>query len=308
MIKSTLRKLSHIIPDKLYLKLRYFKSYHRFPNLKNPKTYNEKLQWLKLNDRNPLYTTLVDKYEIKNYIKDKVGEKYVITTLGVWEKFEDINFEILPDQFVLKCTHDSGGLVICRDKSTFDIDKARQKITRSLNNNYYWHGREWPYKNVKPRIIAEEYITFSSDDLSKQNLNENSYLNIQKKHGLLDYKFMCFNGSVKALFLDIGVIGNGTDHAHEYYRNVYDRNGNLLPCKETRDNYPTDIELPDNLNEMIQIAEQLSNGIPHVRVDLYNTPTGDIKIGEMTFYHGSGLSNVFKPANWDEIFGNWINL
>ena len=294
--------------DRTYLKLMFRACTQKKLNLKSPKTYNEKLQWLKLHDRNPLYTTLVDKYEVKKYIADKIGEDYVIPTLGVWDSFDEIDFDSLPEQFVLKCTHDSGGLVICRDKSTLDLDKARDKITKSLKTNYFWHAREWPYKNVKPRIIAEEYISPVSDDLSNKNHSENSCLNIQRKHGLLDYKFMCFDGHVKALFLDIGVIGNGTDHAHEYYRNVYDESGNLLSCKETRDNYPTDIELPDNLNEMVQIAEKLSVGIPHVRVDLYNLDGKQIKVGELTFYHGAGLSNTFIPENWDETFGSWIKL
>ena len=152
-------------------------------DLKNPKTYNEKLQWLKLYDRNPLYTTLVDKYEVKNYITEKIGYDYVIPTLGVWDKFDDIDFDALPNEFVLKTTHDSGGVVICKDKKVFNFKKAKQKIEKSLKTNYFYVHREWPYKNVKHRIIAEQYM-----------VDESGY-------ELKDYKFFCFDGKVKALFI-----------------------------------------------------------------------------------------------------------
>lgn len=146
-------------------------------NLKNPKTFNEKIQWLKLYDRNPLYTTMVDKYEAKKYVASIIGEEYIIPTLGVWDKFDDIDFDKLPNQFVLKCTHDSGGLAVCKDKKVFDINAARKRINRSLKRNFYWIGREWPYKDVRPRIIAEQYM-------------ENS----DGRTELSDYKFYCFNG------------------------------------------------------------------------------------------------------------------
>ena len=152
-------------------------------NLKDPKTFNEKLQWLKLYDRNPKYTQMVDKHEVKNYVASRIGSEYIIPTLGVWDKFEDIDFDSLPNQFVLKCTHDSGGLVICKNKSDLDIDATKRKINKCLKKNYYWHGREWPYKNLRPRIIAEQYM----EDTSTKELR--------------DYKFFCFDGEVKALFI-----------------------------------------------------------------------------------------------------------
>ena len=158
MFKELLKKASHLLPDKTYIKLKYYSRMGRFPDLKNPKTFNEKLQWLKLYNRKPEYTRMVDKYEAKKYVAEIIGEEYIIPTLGVWEKFDDIDFDALPDQFVLKCTHDSGGLVICRDKSKLDIDAARKKIEKCLKVNYFWQGREWPYKNVTPRIIAEQYL------------------------------------------------------------------------------------------------------------------------------------------------------
>lgn len=310
MIKGVIKRGLRLLPDKTYIQLNFVRRMGRFPNLKNPKTYNEKLQWLKLYDRRPEYTTIVDKYEAKRYVADHIGEEYVIPVLGVWNKFEDIDFESLPNQFVLKCTHDSGGLIICRDKSKLDLDIAKAKINASLNENYYYQGREWPYKNVKPRIIAETYIT---DNNMPQESVDKPYgyvlvSDLQKKHGLLDYKFMCFDGVVRALFLDIGVIGNGEGHAEEYYRNVYDRDGKLLPVRETRNNYPFPVQLPENFSKMVEIAETLSKGMPHIRVDLYRFSTGEIKVGELTFFHGSGFSNIFDPPEWDIIFGDWIKL
>lgn len=150
------------LPDKAFIKLKYKDKFGKKINLNNPQTFNEKLQWLKLYDRNPEYTKMVDKYEVKKYVASIIGEEYIIPTLGVWNKFEDIDFNKLPDQFVLKCTHDSGGLVICKDKSKLDINEAKKKIEKSLKINYYYLSREWPYKNVKPQIIAEKYMVDES--------------------------------------------------------------------------------------------------------------------------------------------------
>lgn len=295
--------------DEKYLSKMYYARLGKKLDLVNPKTFNEKLQWLKLYDRKPIYTTMVDKYAVKQYIADRIGEEYIIPTLGVWDKFDDIDFDDLPDQFVLKCTHDSGGLAICRDKKNFNRQKAKKKIERSLKKNYYWSGREWPYKDVPPRIIAEEYLEDKDDSPSKPDVISGiRYSDLQKKYGLLDYKFMCFDGKVQALFLDIGVIGASDGHAEQYYRNVYDRNARLLSVKETRENYPVPVILPENLQEMIAVAERLSANIPHLRVDLYRLNDGRIKVGELTFFHGSGLSNIFIPSEWDKTFGDWIHL
>ncbi len=299
--------MGKFFPDEFYLKCLYKDSLGKKLNLKNPQTFNEKLQWLKLHDRRPEYTAMVDKYAVKRYAAEKIGGEYIIPTLGVWDRFEDIDFDALPDKYVLKCTHDSGGLVICRDKSTFDMEAARKKITRSLKRNYYWYGREWPYKNVKPRIIAEQYMEDSSASYDAGNNTCISCEQLQHREGLLDYKFMCFNGKVRACFLDIGVIGKETGHAEEYYRNIYDRDGNPLPFKETREHYPKDILLPENYAELVRIAEILSAGILHIRVDLYSLEQ-KIKVGELTFFHGSGISNIFHPEEWDTILGSWIEL
>src|SRR5690554_1888512 len=167
------------IDDKLYLKLIYRGRIGKRLNLTNPKTFSEKIQWLKLYDRNPLYTTLVDKYEVRSIIRQEIGEDYLIPLIGVWDNFDDINFDELPNSFVLKCTHDSGGVIIVKNKNDFNINIARKKINSSLKKNYFYSGREWPYKNVKPRIIIEKFMV---DTKSKQ---------------LIDYKLMCFNGSPK---------------------------------------------------------------------------------------------------------------
>ena len=303
-------KISNILPDKQFLKLKYRMAYGKKLNLDNPQNYNEKLQWLKLYNRNPEYTNLVDKYEVKKYIEKNIGKEYVIPTLGIYKKFEDINFDELPNKFVIKCTHDSGGLVVCKDKEKLDIKLAQKIINKSLKNNYYLKGREWPYKNVKPRIIIEKLMEIGNIEKNDSTVANKEYIDaetLQKEQGLLDYKFMCFNGEVKLMFLDIGVIGKGIGHAKEYYRNVYDEKFELLPVLETRSNYPTKINKPKNFSKMVEIAQNLSKGIPHVRVDLYNID-GKIYFGELTFFHGSGLSNYFIPEEWNEKLGNYINL
>ena len=301
---SFLKRMS----DEKYLKM-LFKDSMGYPlDLENPKTFNEKLQWLKLYDRKPIYTTMVDKYEAKKYVADIIGEEYIIPPLGVWDSFDDIDFDKLPEQFVLKCTHDSGGLVICRDKSKLDMEHARKKIERCLKRNYYWSSREWAYKNVKPRILAEQYLEGFCPKNELDEENPISCDSLQSRYGLLDYKFMCFNGKVGVLFLDIGVIGKGEGHAVNYYRNVYDRDGNVMPFKETREHYPIPVSLPDNFKEMVDVAEKLSEGIACLRVDLYRLSNGDIKVGELTFFHGGGLSNVFDPPIWDKTLGDWIEL
>jgi hypothetical protein len=292
--------------DEEYLKKCFKACIGKDLHLDNPQTYNEKLQWLKLYNRNPAYTVMVDKYKVRDYIKETIGEEYLIPLLGVWDKAEDIDFDKLPNQFVLKCTHDSGGLYICRNKSIFDRRQCVEYLNKRLSNNYYKQWREWPYKNVSPKIIAEQYIDVMQNTPLKCG-DIMSVEELQCEQGLLDYKFMCFSGRVQALFLDIGVVKGSSKHAENYYRNVYDREFNLLPVKETRENYPLKIKMPDNFNQMVEIAEKLSSGMPHVRVDLYNVK-GRIFFGEFTFFHGSGLSNFFVPKEWDKIFGDWIEL
>lgn len=281
-MKKIIKNVLKILPAKTYICLKYKLKFSKLPNLKNPKTFNEKLQWLKLYDRKPIYTTMVDKYEVKQYVASLIGEEYIIPTLGVYDKVDDINFDALPDQFVLKCTHDSGGLVICRDKSKLDIKEAKRKINASLKQNYYWHGREWPYKNVKPRIIAEKYI-----------VDESGY-------ELKDYKFFCFNGKVKLFFI-------AKDRYNEETKfDFFDDNFLHLPFVQGHPNSEPPYYKPENFEKMKELAEKLSKNIPQIRIDFYNV-NGQIYFGELTFFHYSGMM-PFNPSDWDEKLGDLIEL
>lgn len=252
-------------------------------DLDNPKTYSEKLQWLKLYYHDPLYTTLVDKYAVKQYVEKKIGKEYLIPTLGVWNRFKDIDFNTLPGQFVLKCTHDSGGLVICKDKSQLDIKKARETINKCLKHNFYYSGFEWPYKDVKPRIIAEQYM---EDTKTKE---------------LRDYKFFCFDGVVRYLF-----IATDRQNREEPYFDFFDADFNYLDMRQGHPNAPIQPEKPQRFDEMKRLAAILSKDIPQVRVDFYEVD-GKVYFGEMTFFHHGGWTK-FDPEEWDVIFGNEIKL
>ena len=253
-------------------------------DLNNPVTFNEKLQWLKLYDRHPEYTMMVDKYEVKQYVANKIGEKYIIPTIGVWDSFDKIDFASLPNQFVLKCTHDSGGLFICKDKNTFNIGKAKKIINKCLKKNFYFYGREWPYKNVAPRIIAEQYMEDSCT-------NE-----------LRDYKFFTFNGVVKALF----IASDRQDTSTETKFDFFDEDFNHLPFTNGHPNAEIIPEKPQCFDEMKYLSEILSRGIPQLRVDFYEV-NGKVYFGELTFSHWGGLV-PFVPNIWDKKFGEWIEL
>lgn len=277
------RKLSRLIPDRIYLQIVYFRHFKKFIDFDNPKTFNEKIQWLKLNYRKEEYTNLVDKYRVKQYITKLIGEEYVIPTLGVWNNVDDIDFKSLPEKFVLKCNNDSGGIVICKNKKDFDEVKAKSFLKERLKNNGYWYGREWPYKNVKPCIIAEKYM---EDSISKD---------------LKDYKFFCFNGSME--FFDIDI-----DRFIEHRANYYDRNGNFLPFGKTYcpPDYTKKIEMPKNLDKMIELAETISHNTVLSRIDFYEID-GQVYFGEITFYPGSGFS-PFTDEKWDYKLGDMIDL
>lgn len=260
--------------------------YSRMPyklNLSNPQSYNEKLQWMKLYDHNPLYTTLVDKYAVKEYVANIIGREYIIPTLGVWTSFDEIDFDSLPDQFVLKCTHDSGGLVICKDKSNLDLAKAKLKIEESLQTDYYMNGREWPYKNVPRKIIAEKYMEDS------------------KTGELRDYKFFCFDGKAKWLF-----IATDRQNREEPYFDFFDMDFNHLPMQHGHPNAPIVPEKPESFELMKKLAAKLSQGLTHVRVDFYEVD-GKVYFGELTFFHHGGWT-PFTPEKWDYIFGKEIVL
>lgn len=268
--------------DVSYLRLKYLAMMGKQLDLESPRTFNEKLQWLKLYDRKPEYTKMVDKYEVKKYVAEKIGEQYIIPTIGVYDRFEDINFDELPSQFVIKCTHDSGGLVICNDKAKLNIKEAKKKINNSLKKNYFWSGREWPYKNVKPRVLVEKMLPELDGDV-------------------IDYKFMCFDGKVRLIF-------TCSERRSKDGLKVTWFTPDWKQLDFTR-HYPSSkkkIDKPKNLNLMIKIAEELSRGIPFVRIDLYNID-GKIYFGEYTFYPGTGLEE-FEPEEWDEKIGEMLVL
>lgn len=281
---NSLMKIFSFIPDEPYLKLMYRLRMGEKLDLNNPQTFNEKLQWLKLHDRRPEYTMMVDKYEVKKYVASIIGNEYIIPTLGVWDHFDEIDFDSLPNRFVLKCTHDSGGLVICKDKSTLDMKKAKKKIERSLKCNFYWVGREWPYKNVKPRIIAEKYL---EDEPGIE---------------LKDYKLYCFNGKAGFLYLSQGL----TDHSTARINFV---TLDWRPAKYTRNDY-AEFEIlparPQKLDEMIKLGEMLSNGIPFCRTDFYEVD-GQVLFGELTFSPGSGFT-PFEEEEYDREIGSFLTL
>ena len=278
-----LTKAARLLPDSTYLRATYRLTFGKPLNLDNPETFNEKLQWLKLHDRRPEYTAMVDKYEAKKYVASIIGEEHIIPTLGVWDRFDDIDISKLPNQFVLKCTHDCGGLVICRDKSSFNAEKARDKIERCLKRNYYWGGREWPYKDVKPRILAEQYM----ED--------------EETHELRDYKFFTFDGVPKALF-----IATERGSKEETKFDFFDADFKHLPFTNGHPNADVMPAKPKTFEEMKSLAAKLSENIPQLRVDFYEV-NGKAYFGELTFSHWSGMM-PFNPPEWDKTFGEWIKL
>ena len=283
-VKEIGKKIVAFIPSKMWISYRFKKKMGYPMDWKNPKTYSQKLQWLKVYDKNPLYTTLVDKYEVKKYIAEKIGEEYVIPTLGVWDSFDEIDFDALPDQFVLKCTHDSGGLIICRDKSKLDIESARKMFKMCLSRNPYDVSREWPYKNVVPRIIAE------------------AYMEDEKTAELRDYKFFAFDGEVKALF----IASERASETEETKFDFFDADFNHLPFTNGHPNAKIPPEKPENFEEMKKLAAKLSEGLPQARIDFYEV-NGKTYFGEITFFHWGG-TKPFDPAEWDYTFGSWIQL
>lgn len=283
--KKVLKKIKYFLrflPDKLYLQLYYFAQFHKFIDFKNPKTYNEKLNWLKIYDRKDIYTKLVDKYEVKKIVSGLIGDNFIIPTLGVWNKFDEIDFDALPNQFVLKCTHDSEGLVIVKDKSTMNMEEAKKKITSAMKYNFFFIGREWPYKNVVPRIIAEPYI----ED--------------KKVSELRDYKFFCFNGEPKMFYITSGRAKNETT------LDFFDMNKNHLDIELHYPNSKESLLMPKNFDLMIELCKKLSKDFKHVRLDFYES-NGKVYFGEFTFYNFSGLSK-FKPEKWDYELGELLTI
>ncbi len=279
--------LSHFgtwLPDSLYLKIMFRLKMGYKLNLKKPQTFNEKLQWLKLYNRKPEYTQMVDKSEAKTIAENILGKGYVIPTLGVWDKFEDIDFNSLPDRFVLKTTNGGGGggIIICRNKSKLNLASAAKQLKSSLKANIYRNLKEWPYKNVKPRIIAEKFMVDESGELR-------------------DYKFYCFNGEPKVF-----LVASERFSGHCTYFDYFDMEGNHLPFTQGGMNNPVTPELPSTFEEMKQVAMKLSHGLPHVRIDLYSVDE-KVYFGEFTFFDSSGFEK-FTPREWDDTFGGWLKL
>lgn len=282
VLKSAIRPTLRLLPDEMMIKLQYRYHLGRKLNLLQPKTFNEKLQWLKLYDRKPEYTVYVDKYAVRKHVAETIGEKYLIPLIGIYDDVDDINWQALPEQFVLKCTHGSGFNIICRDKTRFDVATSRKKLKRWMKQNLFWYGREWAYKNVKPRIICEKYMADESG--------------IQLK----DYKISCFDGKPKFITVVYNMSGSRRG-------NLYDLQWNYIDVSCQLPNDPNvNIKRPEKLEEMLKLAEKLAKGFYQLRVDLYYAD-GNIYFGEMTLYDCSGYLK-FNPEEFDKLLGSWIKL
>ncbi len=268
------------LSDKSFVSLIYRLRMGKRLDLENPKTFTEKLQWLKLNDHRSIYTKMADKLGMRSYVEEKIGPGHTAKVLGVWERFSDIDFDSLPDRFVLKTTHDSGSYIICRDKASIDMKAAEKKLTRSLKRNYYRTTREWQYKDIVPRIFAEEYL----DD---------------GKTFLTDYKFFCFNGKPVFMYVEEETATNPTQV-------IMDMDYKMLPFFMEDSRTEKIPEKPVLFEQMKSVAEKLSDGVPFLRVDLYCI-NGTVFVGEMTFYHYGGFI-PFKPVEWDEKLGSMLEL
>ncbi len=274
-----------MLPDSLYLKLKYRLIMGERLNLKKPITFNEKMQWLKLHDRNPLYTLLADKYESKNYVSKIVGESYVIPLLGVYDNFESIDFSSLPNKFVIKPTHTSGDVIICKDKQNLDYNRMQEIANGWLKKDYYKCNREWPYKNINRKIIVEEFLGSGA---------------------LIDYRIWCFNGKAKYIYQYINEAPDDGSKPEPTHCNIYDTDWRLVPFHQAFKPTQKKYKKPDYIDTMIELAEKLSNKIPFLRVDYYYVDNR-IYIGELTFFPGAGLSK-FHPNEYDKIVGDMIFL
>ena len=269
------------LPDKLYLKLKFRLIMGYKLDLNNPQTFNEKLQWLKLYDRKPIYTTMVDKYEAKEYVKKIIGDEYIIKTYGVYNNYEEIDFDALPNQFVIKPTHTSGNVYICTDKLKIDHNMLKKKINKWLKRDYYMLHREWPYKNVKPRIIIEEY------------------LNDEKDNGLKDFKIFMFNGKHAYSLVC-------SDRKTNLKFTFFDKDNKLIELTQENCLNDKNIKLPTNYEKMLKLAQMVSKGTIESRIDFYNV-NGKIYFGEITFFDSAGFGS-FNPEKYDLVFGRMLKL
>ena len=280
-LKKCAKACTRILSDKAYVTLNFLRRLHRLPNLKDPSTFNEKLQWLKLYDHNPMYTQMADKLAMRSYVEKKIGPGHTVPVLGVWNSFDEIDFDSLPDRFVLKCNNDSGHFVICRDKDALDKAQARRRISEGLKENYYYQNREWVYRDIVPKVFAEQY------------------LHQEGEQNLWDYKFFCFNGEPKIMYMEKEASETKTEAFFDMDRNFLD-----LEMDDPRPSVPP--ELPSCFDEMKTLAGKLSAVIPFLRVD-FLFAGGTVYVGELTFFHCGGFAPV-KPEAWDKKLGDWIRL
>lgn len=267
-------------PIKAYLKFRYFFEVHGLLNLENPVTFNDKLNWLKINDRNPKYTMLADKYEVKKYVTSIIGEEFVVPCYGVYDNLEDIDYTKLPERFVIKTTHDSSGAFIVKDKNKIDINELAHKMRKSLSKNHYWLYREWPYKNIKPRIIVDKFL----DDHTGNELR--------------DYKFWCFGGVPKIMYC--------TNKGLDIFENFYDMDFKPVDINHGFKRNVPEFEKPKEFELMKSLAAKLSKDIPFVRVDFFDVD-GMVYFGEFTFYDWGGF-RAFEDGKWETVLGDWIYI
>lgn len=288
IVRRVLHKLlcmtASLYPDAFFIRMRFYLVMGKKLNLNNPLTYNEKLQWLKLHDKRSSYSNMVDKIEAKKIVASVIGEEYIIPTIKTYNSIEEVDFDELPQQFVIKCTHDSGGVVVCKDKDKLDKKAALKLLSKSLRQNFNNLTREYPYKNVVPRLIAEQYME-----------DESGY-------ELKDYKIFCFAGEPKMSF----VASDRQKEGEETKFDFYDLEWNHIPVVNGHPCSEHGIAKPQNYDKMLELASKLSQGIPHVRVDFYNI-NGKIYFGELTFFHWSGLV-PFEPEDWDYTFGSYLHL
>lgn len=279
------RNIARLLPDKLYLSIKFYNRFGYWMNWDHPKTYNEKMQWLKLYNRRPEYTIMVDKVKVKDWVAAKIGNDYIVPTLGVWKSATEVDFAELPNRFVIKCNHNSGmGMYICKDKSKTNVENIRKGLKKGMQENYVIQNREWPYKNVPHRILAEQFL----EEKGKQTLD--------------DYKVMCFDGKVKLIELHEGRF---TDNHTQAF---YDRDWKLTSITQIGYGKVAKevAKCPSLLDEMIRLSEILAKDIPHVRVDWYIV-NNHLYFGEMTFFDGSGFDSWGSQED-DLLLGSWIKL
>lgn len=285
-IRSDIMFALSFLPDEVYIRLFYFAVTGRTLNLKKPVTFEDKQQWLKLHNRKEEYHRLVDKYSVRKHIKDVIGEQYSFPLIGHWSRFEDIDFDTLPESFVIKCNHDSGSVRVIKNKSSLnkkDIEDLKQHFNKRISRDYFYAGREFPYKGIKPCIMIEKYMTDDKQELSSLN----------------DYKFFCFHGVPKIVLIV-------TDRAIDCRYDFYDMNFNHLDLRYIKGRDDDKIQKPKFFDEMKEIAAKLSKGIPFVRIDLYEV-NGRVYFGEYTFFDGGGFQ-FYEPEKWEYEIGSWIKL